>query len=66
MNSTTNYDDARKAAQDLANQLGREVGLEKAKEYCRTVYRVKHLPSAGKRFGWELRCEVVAPMRGNS
>lgn len=60
------YEAAFAAAQALANQLGREVGIEKANEFGRTVYLVKHLPKPENRCGWELRCEVVQPVVGIS
>lgn len=55
------YEDAFREAQKLADQCGREMGLEKANEYGRTVFSIKHLPNPGNRYGWELRCEVVTP-----
>jgi hypothetical protein len=55
-----NYFDARHCAAQLARLVGRDVGIEMASEYGRTVYRVKQLPNPANRYGWELRCEVVA------
>ncbi len=56
---------AREHAQAWANRLKRPMGVEKAKEYGRTVYRVAMLPiKASDRFGWEARCEVVEPEEG--
>ena len=61
MDSFTNWHDAHREAVEQATRYQREMGLEKATEYDRTVYRVKMLPKADCRFGWELRCEVVRP-----
>jgi hypothetical protein len=60
-NPYTDYRRARREAQADANRFGRDMGIEKATEYGKTVYRVKFLPRADRRFGWELRCEVVTP-----
>lgn len=60
--TTTNYHEARQAAQADANRFKRPMGVEKALEYGREVFRVKMLlTDPTKRFGWELRCEVVEP-----
>lgn len=61
MQSFKEWKDAHTAAVRLARQLGREVGVLKAKEYTSTVYQVIHLPKPQNRQGFELRCEVVAP-----
>ncbi len=61
------YDAAYAAAQPLANQMAGKVtvAIEKAREFGRTVYRVKFVPNApSKRTGWETRAEIVEPMRG--
>ena len=55
------YQDARRAAVDLANLLGRETGLEKFKEYNTHGFRVFSLPKPENRYGFELRCETVTP-----
>lgn len=56
------WGEAHDRAQWDANHYGRPMGLEKAKEYGRTVYRVSMIPKRpDQRFGWELRCEVVEP-----
>ncbi len=53
---------AHTAAQADANRFHRPMGIEKAKEYGRTVYRVAMLPiKPSDRYGWETRCEVVEP-----
>lgn len=45
----------------LARLLGKEVGIEAAKEYGKPIYRVFSLPKPENRFGHELRCQVVTP-----
>ena len=58
----TDYHEAYEAARQDADLLHRPMGIEKAREYGRTIYRVKMLPKrADQRFGWELACEVVEP-----
>lgn len=52
---------AHAAAVKLARELGKEVALEKFKEYNTPGFRVFSLPAAKFRQGFELRCEVVAP-----
>lgn len=52
---------AHTAAQADANRLGLSLGIEKAKEYGKTVFRVSILPKPENRYGWETRCEVVDP-----
>ncbi len=38
------------------------MAIEKAKEYGKTVFRVKMIPKDPKdRFGWETKVEVVEP-----
>ena len=61
MQSFKDYREAHTAAVLLAQQLGREVGILKAKEYTSTVFQVMHLPRPENRYGLELRCEVVGP-----
>ncbi len=61
MQSFRDWKEAHDAAVLLARQLGREVGVLKAKEYAATVYQVIHLPKPENRQGFELRCEVVRP-----
>ncbi len=56
------WEAAHTAAVQDARQFNRPMGLERANEYGRTVYRVKMIPKdPGQRFGWEQRCEVVNP-----
>lgn len=58
------YHTAREHAQRDANEFGRPMGLERAREFNREMYRVKFVPvDPAKRFGWELRCEIVEPER---
>lgn len=61
MDSFTDWKDAHRDAVRQARVYNREMGIEKANEYGRTVFRVKMLPKAENRQGWELRCEVVRP-----
>lgn len=59
---SSDYREARERAQHDADTYQRPMGLERAVEFGRTVYRVKMIPvRAEQRFGWELRCEVVEP-----
>lgn len=56
------YRDAFNAACDLARQMQREVGLEKADNPLDGKgFRVISLPKLENRYGHELRCQVVAP-----
>jgi hypothetical protein len=61
MASFKEWKDAHTAAVTLARQLGREVGILKAKEYTATVFQVIHLPKPENRQGFELRAEIVRP-----
>ena len=61
MASFIEWKEAHDHAVELARQLGREVGILKAKEYNKTVFQVLHLPKRENRYGLELRCEVVSP-----
>ena len=45
----------------FARSREREIGIEKANEFGKTVFRVKGLPKPENRFGHELRMEVVRP-----
>lgn len=54
-----NYESSRRAAQTVANQTGRDVGIE-----WNDVFKHWHvfsLPLPQNRSGFELRCEVVRP-----
>ena len=56
------YADARRAAQSDSDRLGRPMGIERACEFGREVFRVQMIPEdPQQRFGWETRCEVVEP-----
>jgi hypothetical protein len=55
------YHEARKAAAQLANELKKEVGLEKFSEYGKPGFRVFSLPKLENRRSFELRCETVTP-----
>ena len=55
------YTKAFNEAVNLARLVKREVGIEKSKEFGKTVYNVKILPNKENRYGWELRCEIVSP-----
>ena len=61
--TTTNYHEARLAAQVDANRYSRPMAIEKAREYGQEVFRVKMIPAdTAKRAGWETRVEVVEPV----
>ena len=55
------YNTAFNKAVKLANLCNREVGIEKTKEFGRTVYIVKLLPNKENRSGHELNLQVVTP-----
>lgn len=58
------YDDwheARAEAQRRANAAQLDVGIRKVREYGRTRFVVSYLPRADRRYGDDLRCEVVTP-----
>lgn len=55
------YRRAYNAAIMQARETGREVGLERCKEYNKTVYNVFPLPGEKFRQGHELKCQVVRP-----
>jgi hypothetical protein len=61
MKTFTDYNNALTYARDLATQCKRDAGIEKAKEFNRTVFSVFLLPAPAFRTGRELRCETVAP-----
>ena len=53
---------ARAYASKQARTLNHAMGVERANEYGRTVYRVSMIPNKPEqRFGWEMRCEPVLP-----
>lgn len=45
----------------LARSSRKDVGIERAAEFGKEVFRVFRLPLPQNRFGFELRCEVVGP-----
>ena len=63
MSYHANYDEAFKTALTQANATRRDQGLEKWKSELTPgmKFRVFPLPSAGNRYGFELRCQVVMP-----
>jgi hypothetical protein len=61
MKEFSDYREAYNHAVTYARQLGREVGIERAVWYGKTVFVVKSVPAAKFRFGHELRMEIVAP-----
>ena len=61
MKSFTEYRDALSYARSLATQCARDTGIEKTKEFTRTVFLVCLLPAPAFRTGRELRCEIVTP-----
>lgn len=61
MKTFTDHNNALTYARDLATQCQRDAGLEKAKEFNRTVFSVFLLPAPAFRTGRELRCEIVTP-----
>jgi hypothetical protein len=59
--TSPSYEKVHAYAQQMANKLGREMGIEKMREFGATVYSAKMLPNPENRAGWELRCEIVRP-----
>jgi hypothetical protein len=57
----SNYNEAAREGRKYARYLGREVGMEKANEYGKTVYNVKPIPKPENRYGHELRMEILKP-----
>lgn len=55
------YEAARAEAQRRADESGSDVGIRKVREYGKDKYNVAALPRADKRFGDDLRAEVVRP-----
>ncbi len=54
------YNEAAREGRKYARYLGKEVGLEKANEFGKTVYNVKPLPNKENRYGHEARMEVLS------
>ncbi|MDE2071728.1 MAG: hypothetical protein KGI70_03295 [Patescibacteria group bacterium] len=57
----SDWKEAHTEAVKYARYLGREVGIEKASEFGKTVYLVSSLPKPENRCGRELRVEIVNP-----
>lgn len=60
MNKTfSDYDLAKTYARELAALGGPDAGIEKAREFGKTVYRVGYLPKKENCYGHELMMERV-------
>ena len=58
----TDYFEAHDFAVNKARLLNMCYGIEKMNQFGKQVYSVKMIPTdPQKRFGWEVRCEVVTP-----
>lgn len=58
----TSYHDAREHAQMLADNSQRPYGLEASREYGKAGFTVHAVPAnPAKRFGFELRLEIIEP-----
>lgn len=56
------YIEAHNYAVNKARTLKMCYGIEKMNQFGKQVYSVKMIPNnPEKRFGWELRCEIVTP-----
>jgi hypothetical protein len=56
------YIKAHNYAVKQARALNQCYGIEKMPRYGKAGFSVKMIPNnPGKRFGWEMRCEVVTP-----
>lgn len=56
------YVKAHNYAVEKARQLNQCYGIEAMKEYGKDGFSVKMIPNnPDKRFGWEIRCEVITP-----
>lgn len=56
------YITAHNSAVNKARSLNLCYGIEKMNQFGKQVYSVKMIPTnPEKRFGWELRCEVITP-----
>lgn len=62
------YEEASQAAQAYVNHFNVELGIEASYAYAGapkgSAWAVWQLPHPQNRFGRDLRCEVVRPMRG--
>lgn len=62
----SDYKLARAAAERTAKKLGLSVGIEKRKEFGKTVFTVKLVPKdPSKRFGHELNMEIIESFRAS-
>jgi len=61
MTAHDTWKEAHQAASEMADRLGRDVGIEAVEEYGKKKYRVMMLPRPENRSGYELRVEVVSP-----
>lgn len=59
--SHNDWKTAHTAAVTLARQSGKEVGIERMRQFGKDVFLVHRLPAAQFRQGFELRCEIVRP-----
>lgn len=60
--SESEYIIAHNYAVEQARKLNQCYGIEKMKQYGKNGYSVKMVPNnPDKRFGWEIRCEIVTP-----
>ena len=60
MKSFSDYDAAKTHARELVKLGGPDAGIEKTKEFGRTVFNVKFLPRKENCFGHELTMERVS------
>lgn len=60
MKSFSDYDSAKNYARELVKLGGPDAGIEKAREFGRTVFNVKFLPKKENCFGHELTMERVS------
>jgi hypothetical protein len=61
MSAFPTYPEAHRAAVALARQCSRDAGIERAREFNRTVYHISLLPAPQHCHGHELRMERVRP-----
>jgi hypothetical protein len=57
----SDYKEAATEGRKYARYLGKDVGMERANEFGKTVYNVTPLPKPENRYGHELRMEVLSP-----
>ena len=61
MNVFTTWQDAHAFASKRAAAWQTPQGIEKIREYGKTLWKVRSLPVKGKRFGVDAACEAVEP-----